>query len=194
VCRPSRIVPNTANRPAAAPSGLNTDMFRALEAVSKRMYPGAATLPNIMTGATDMAQRRAKGIQCYGIGPESTDEELSAHGWHSDVERATASSIAKLAGFTSKWRLRNKRGTQHRAHSAAVSSLHSHAPFRHRRQARSAANLLDLIWMLDTPENAAEPFHSAGSSGPEHRGSVVLRGDPGVQFARTPPDSGTPLP
>jgi acetylornithine deacetylase/succinyl-diaminopimelate desuccinylase-like protein len=101
VCRPSRIVPNTANRPAAAPSGLNTDMFRALEAVSKRMYPGAATLPNIMTGATDMAQRRAKGIQCYGIGPESTDEELSAHGWHSDVERATPSSIAKLARFTS---------------------------------------------------------------------------------------------
>jgi acetylornithine deacetylase/succinyl-diaminopimelate desuccinylase-like protein len=97
-----KIVPNAAKRPAAAPSGLNTDMFRALEAVTKRMYPGAATLPIVMTGATDMAELRAKGMQCYGIGPESTDEEFAAHGWHSDVERATPSSIYKLAEFTWK--------------------------------------------------------------------------------------------
>jgi acetylornithine deacetylase/succinyl-diaminopimelate desuccinylase-like protein len=97
-----KIVPSTAKRPAGAPSGLNTDMFRALEAVSKQMYPGAATLPLMMTGATDMAELRAKGMQCYGIGPESTDEEFAAHGWHSDVERATASSIYKLAEFTWK--------------------------------------------------------------------------------------------
>jgi acetylornithine deacetylase/succinyl-diaminopimelate desuccinylase-like protein len=98
-----KIVPNTsAKRPAGPPSGLNTDMFRALEAVSKQMYPGAATLPMMMTGATDMAELRAKGMQCYGIGPESTDEEFAAHGWHSDVERATASSIYKLAEFTWK--------------------------------------------------------------------------------------------
>jgi acetylornithine deacetylase/succinyl-diaminopimelate desuccinylase-like protein len=95
-----KIVPNKATRPAGPPSGLNTDMFRALEAVGKRMYPGAATLPIMMTGATDMAQLRAKGMQCYGIGPETTDEEFAAHGWHSDVERATASSIYKLAEFT----------------------------------------------------------------------------------------------
>ena len=95
-----KIVPSTAKRPAGSPSGMNTDMFRALEAVSKRMYPGAATLPMMMTGATDMAELRARGMQCYGIGPESTDEEFAAHGWHSDVERATASSIYKLAEFT----------------------------------------------------------------------------------------------
>ena len=96
-----KVVPNsTANRPPGLPSGLNTDMFRALEAVSKRMYPDAATLPMMMTGATDMAQLRAKGMQCYGIGPESTDEEFAAHGWHSDVERATALSVYKLAEFT----------------------------------------------------------------------------------------------
>jgi acetylornithine deacetylase/succinyl-diaminopimelate desuccinylase-like protein len=95
-----KIVPSTAKRPAGPPSGLNTDMFRALEAVSKRMYPGAAMLPMMMTGATDMAELRAKGMQCYGIGPESTDEEFAAHGWHSDIERATASSIYKLAEFT----------------------------------------------------------------------------------------------
>jgi acetylornithine deacetylase/succinyl-diaminopimelate desuccinylase-like protein len=97
-----KIVPSTANRPAGPPSGLNTDMFRALEAVSSRMYPGAITLPIMMTGASDMAQLRAKCIECYGIGPETTDEEFAAHGWHSDVERATASSIYKLAEFTWK--------------------------------------------------------------------------------------------
>jgi acetylornithine deacetylase/succinyl-diaminopimelate desuccinylase-like protein len=95
-----KIVPNAPGRPAGVPSGLNTDMFRALEAVSKRMYPGAATLPIMMTGATDMAQLRAKGMQCYGIGPETTDEEFAAHGWHSDVERATERSIYRLAEFT----------------------------------------------------------------------------------------------
>jgi len=95
-----KIVPSTAKRPAGPPCGLNTDMFRALEAVSNRMYPDAATLPMMMTGATDMAELRAKGMQCYGVGPESTDVEFAAHGWHSDVERATASSIYKLAEFT----------------------------------------------------------------------------------------------
>ena len=93
-------MPNSPERPAASPSQLNTDMFRALEAVSKQMYPGAATLPMMLTAATDMAQLRAKGMQCYGIGPESTDDEFAAHGWHSDVERATESSIYRLAEFT----------------------------------------------------------------------------------------------
>jgi acetylornithine deacetylase/succinyl-diaminopimelate desuccinylase-like protein len=95
-----KIVANPVSRPGSPPSSMNTDMFRALEAVGKRMYPGAATLPIMMTGATDMAQLRAKGMQCYGIGPETTDEEFAQHGWHSDVERATESSIYKLAEFT----------------------------------------------------------------------------------------------
>ena len=96
-----KIVPTTDNRrPGGPPSGLNTDMFRALETVSKRMYPGAATLPLMTTGATDMAQLRAKGMQCYGIGPESTDEEFAQHGWHSDVERIGEATVYKLAEFT----------------------------------------------------------------------------------------------
>ena len=96
-----KIVPTTDNRrPGGPPSGLNTDMFRALETVSKRMYPGAATLPLMTTGATDMAQLRAKGMQCYGIGPESTDEEFAQHGWHSDVERIGEAAVYKLAEFT----------------------------------------------------------------------------------------------
>jgi acetylornithine deacetylase/succinyl-diaminopimelate desuccinylase-like protein len=96
-----KIVLNTDNRrPAGPPSGLNTDMFRALEAVGKRMYPGAATLPTMLTGATDMAELRAKGMQCYGIGGETTDEESAQHGPHSDVERNTETAVDHLAEFT----------------------------------------------------------------------------------------------
>src|SRR5215469_3050891 len=48
------------DRPAGVPSRLDTDMYRALEQVSKRMYPSAAVLPIMGTGASDMAQLRAK--------------------------------------------------------------------------------------------------------------------------------------
>ena len=47
-----------------------------------------ATLPAMLTGGTDMAQLRARGMQCYGIGP-MTDREDGAKGFgaHSDQER-----------------------------------------------------------------------------------------------------------
>ena len=67
-------------RPPTGPSRLDTDMFRALETVSKRMYPGSVTLPTMLTGATDMAFLRAKGIQSYGIGPGSTDTDQTNYG------------------------------------------------------------------------------------------------------------------
>ena len=82
------------------PSRLDTEMFRALEQVSRRIYPGAIPLPIMSTGATDMAQLRAKGIQCYGIGPASTDDDRVNYGAHSDVERLLESSIYKFAEFT----------------------------------------------------------------------------------------------
>ncbi len=69
------------------------------------MYPGIVTLPVMTTGATDMAQLRAKGMQCsYGIGGETTDDEFAAHGWHSDVERVT-----RIVRFTKL--ARSSRGT-----------------------------------------------------------------------------------
>jgi acetylornithine deacetylase/succinyl-diaminopimelate desuccinylase-like protein len=87
-------------RPAGAPSRLDTEMYRALEQVAKRMYPGATLLPEMSTGATDMAQLRAKGIQCYGIGPARTDEDATNYGAHSDVERLLESSLYKFVEFT----------------------------------------------------------------------------------------------
>jgi acetylornithine deacetylase/succinyl-diaminopimelate desuccinylase-like protein len=81
-----RIEPLTTGiRPVAPPSRLDTEMYRALEQVSKRLYPGSTTLPTMLTGATDMAFLRAKGIQSYGIGPASTDEDNIKYGAHSDI-------------------------------------------------------------------------------------------------------------
>ncbi len=87
-------------RPPTAPSRLDTDMFRALETVSKRMYPGSVTLPTMLTGATDMAFLRAKGIQSYGIGPATSDMDRTNYGAHSDVERLQESTLYSFVRFT----------------------------------------------------------------------------------------------
>jgi acetylornithine deacetylase/succinyl-diaminopimelate desuccinylase-like protein len=98
-----KIEPITVNlRPVAPSSRLDTDMYRALEKVSTAMYPGATILPTMSTGATDMAQLRAKGIQSYGIGPASTESDTINYGAHSDVERLAESSLYRLVEFT--WR------------------------------------------------------------------------------------------
>ena len=94
------IVPIPSTRPEAPPSRLDTEMYRALEQVTERMYPGCTVLPSMSTGATDMAQLRAKGIQSYGIGPAVTDEDRAQYGAHSDVERMPEPSLYKFVEFT----------------------------------------------------------------------------------------------
>jgi acetylornithine deacetylase/succinyl-diaminopimelate desuccinylase-like protein len=95
-----RIEPLAAGaRVATPPSRLNTEMFRAIETVSKRLYPRSATLPTMLTGATDMAQLRAKGIQCYGIGPAVEESDSVNFGAHSDVERIPEQSLYKFTRF-----------------------------------------------------------------------------------------------
>ena len=94
-----KIVPAAPGRPAAPPSRLDTEMFRALEAAQRRLYPGAITVPGMVTGATDLAQLRAKGVQAYGIGPRFDEAEFAKHGWHSDVERLSEDSLYGLVQF-----------------------------------------------------------------------------------------------
>jgi hypothetical protein len=95
-----KVVPIPNPRPATPPSRLDTEMFRVLEQVSKRMYPGVAVLPSMSTGATDMAQLRARGIQCYGIGPAVNDDDGANYGGHSDVERMPEASLYRFAEYT----------------------------------------------------------------------------------------------
>jgi acetylornithine deacetylase/succinyl-diaminopimelate desuccinylase-like protein len=87
-------------RPVGQPSRLDTEMYRALERAAQRVYPGATTVPAMLTGATDMAQLRAKGIQSYGIGPASTQNDSDNFGAHSDVERLAESSLYRFVEFT----------------------------------------------------------------------------------------------
>jgi acetylornithine deacetylase/succinyl-diaminopimelate desuccinylase-like protein len=94
-----KIVPQPPGRPDAPPSRLDTEMFHALEATQRRLYPGAITVPGMVTGATDLAQLRAKGVQAYGIGPRFDEAEFATHGWHSDVERLSEDSLYGLVKF-----------------------------------------------------------------------------------------------
>jgi acetylornithine deacetylase/succinyl-diaminopimelate desuccinylase-like protein len=86
-------------RPAGPPSRIDTEMFHALERVQQRMFPGAITLPAMLTGATDMAQLRARGVQAYGFGPMVDEMDGGTGGAHADDERLAETSIEKLVEF-----------------------------------------------------------------------------------------------
>ena len=80
-------------------SGLNTDAFRAIEAAVKTHY-GSTTLPAMSTGATDMSYLRAKGVQCYGIGPAiDVEDGPKGFGSHSDQERILESELHRFVRF-----------------------------------------------------------------------------------------------
>lgn len=94
------IVPEDIYRPAAPVSEIDNEMFQTIESVSERLYPGSTTLPVMATGATDMAQVRAKGTQSYGIGPARTLQEMNSRfGAHSDDERISERSLQELVRF-----------------------------------------------------------------------------------------------
>jgi acetylornithine deacetylase/succinyl-diaminopimelate desuccinylase-like protein len=94
------IIPEPIYRPAAPPSDIDNEMFQVLENVALRMYPDATVLPIMQTGATDMAQVRAKGVQAYGIGPARSIEEInSGFGAHGDNERIEEAAFISLVQY-----------------------------------------------------------------------------------------------
>lgn len=94
------VVPEPIYRPEAPPSPIDNEMFQTLESVANRMYPGALVLPRMSTGATDMAQVRAKGVPSYGIGATRSVEEMnSGMGAHGDNERVSEESVKQLVQF-----------------------------------------------------------------------------------------------
>jgi acetylornithine deacetylase/succinyl-diaminopimelate desuccinylase-like protein len=94
-----KIVPIPMTRPPSPASRLDNEMYRALEQVSKRMYPGAPVLPTMSTGASDKAQLRNKGVQSYGIGPYSSERDSAGYGAHGDVERLLESALYDFVEF-----------------------------------------------------------------------------------------------
>lgn len=95
-----RIVRDPLSRPPSPPSRTDTEMFRILESLQKKIYPGAATMPQMQTGATDMAFLRLKGMQCYGIGPLVDEEDQhKGFGAHSDQERILEDELYRFTRF-----------------------------------------------------------------------------------------------
>ncbi len=94
------VVPMESNgRPGAPPSSLTSDAYKSIEAAYRKTY-NVATAPVMLTGATDMAFLRAKGVQCYGVGA-MVDEEDAAKGFgaHSDQERLLEEALYKHVQF-----------------------------------------------------------------------------------------------
>ena len=91
--------PAAASRGAGVEARLDSEGFTAIEAAVKRVYD-TVTVPTMSTGATDMAQLRARGVQCFGIGP-ATDFEDAAKGFgaHSDQERLLETELHRFVRF-----------------------------------------------------------------------------------------------
>ena len=68
-----------------------------MESVAAKMFPNAITLPDMLTGATDSAQLRAKGVQAYGIGTPKTDDDLKRI--HGNDERTSVDGLKTFAKY-----------------------------------------------------------------------------------------------
>ena len=100
------IVTESRNRrPAAPPSPIDGEAFKAIEAADRKVY-NTVTLPQMSTGATDMSYLRAKGVHCYGIGPMVDEEDApKGFGAHSDQERILEEGLYKFVQFN--WEVTN---------------------------------------------------------------------------------------
>lgn len=86
-------------RPTSPPTRLDTEAFAAIEAAAKKEY-GVLAVPMMATSATDMAYLRAKGIQCFGIGPVIDSEDgPKGFGAHSDQERIAEDELYRFVRF-----------------------------------------------------------------------------------------------
>jgi acetylornithine deacetylase/succinyl-diaminopimelate desuccinylase-like protein len=91
--------PSQNTRPPGAAARLDSEPFKAIDAANKRIY-NVPTPPTMSTFATDMAQLRAKGMQCYGIGPAvDLEDGPKGFGMHSDQERLLESELYRFVRF-----------------------------------------------------------------------------------------------
>jgi acetylornithine deacetylase/succinyl-diaminopimelate desuccinylase-like protein len=87
-------------RQAGPDARLDSEAYKALEAAGTRIY-NVQTLPTMSTGATDMAQLRVKGVQCFGIGPATDFEDPpKGFGAHSGQERLLETELHRFVRYT----------------------------------------------------------------------------------------------
>jgi len=87
-------VAEEGDNPASA-SPTDTDLWRALERVTDRLVPGAATVPMLLVGATDARFFRRKGVTAYGYGLFSDQIPFNEFGrmLHGNDERIDQASL-----------------------------------------------------------------------------------------------------
>ncbi|NUQ65349.1 MAG: M20/M25/M40 family metallo-hydrolase [Pirellulales bacterium] len=88
------VIGPSSGRSSVPPSSAASEMFLALEHAQAAVFPGAVTLPLLLTGATDMAPLRAKGVQAYGLGNLKTIEDMGRV--HGNDERASVDGLGKF--------------------------------------------------------------------------------------------------
>ncbi len=88
---------NANQRPAAPPSGLDTDGFHALEHAQQKVFPGVITIPIMQVGATDSAELRVRGVQAYDIGTVMNAEDHRRV--HGNDERLEIAGFGKFVEF-----------------------------------------------------------------------------------------------
>lgn len=86
--------------PPGVAARLDSEAFAAIEGAVTRVYD-TVTLPMMGTTATDMAPLRARGIQCFGIGPAiDVEDGPRGFGQHSDQERLLEAELHRFVRFT----------------------------------------------------------------------------------------------
>jgi acetylornithine deacetylase/succinyl-diaminopimelate desuccinylase-like protein len=86
-------------RPGGPAASLEAEPFKIIETAMRDIYK-TPVLPQMATGATDMAYVRAKGMQCYGIGAGTDVEDIPlGYGVHSDQERLLESELYRFVRF-----------------------------------------------------------------------------------------------
>lgn len=81
-------------RKPSPPSAMDTELYAAFEGAGQQVFPGAVVLPLMSTWATDSAQLRLRGVQCYGIIPFPLTAEEEAR-MHADDERIPVAAFHK---------------------------------------------------------------------------------------------------
>jgi len=94
-----KLEPTGVQAQVSPPSKMDTELYRVLGDVQKRLYPGTVLIPSMSTGATDMRGLRSKGVMCYGIGSEVPKEDLLTHAVHSDNERVKESGLYQFVRY-----------------------------------------------------------------------------------------------
>jgi len=94
-----KLEPTGVQAQVSPPSKMDTELYRTLGDVQKRLYPGTVLIPSMSTGATDMRGLRSKGVMCYGIGSEVPKEDLLTHAVHSDNERVKESGLYQFVRY-----------------------------------------------------------------------------------------------